>query len=106
MADQSFSATANASGVATITISPNTKQRTWVVRQLSIETVGTAPLGSQCTVRKNGSFVTLMIAQADSAGDEPPVTLYGSDQMTVTWTGLTASTPVKAFIIYDEESNT
>lgn len=106
MADQSFSAVANASGVATVTIGPGTKQRTWIVRQVSVEVVGSAPLGATCTVRKNGSLVTLMIAQGDSAGDEPPVTLYGSDQMTVTWTGLTANTPVSVFIIYDEESNT
>lgn len=104
--DAAYSATATAGGVATVTISPFTKQRTWIVRQVSIEVVGTAPLGAQCIVRKNGSLVTLMIAQADSAGDEPPVTLYGSDQMTVTWTGLTANTPVKVFIIFDEESNT
>jgi hypothetical protein len=105
MPDQSYSATATAGGVATVTISPNTKQRTWIVRQVSIEVVGTAPLGATCTVRKNGNFVTLMIAQGDSAGDEPPVTLYGSDVLTVVWTGLTASTPVKVFIIYDERSN-
>jgi hypothetical protein len=105
MADQTYSATATASGAATITITPAQKLRTWVVSQVAIEVAGTAPFGAACALRKNGALVSPMIAQADTAGGDPPVTLYGSDVLTVVWTGLTSGQAVNAFVIYDEVSN-
>jgi hypothetical protein len=102
---QTYSATAAASGAATITISPSTKARTWVISQVSIEVAGTAPFGAAAVMRVNGNLITPMVAQADAAGGDPPVTLYGSDTMTIVWSGLTSGQTVKATIIYDEEAN-
>lgn len=106
MSDVPFSATADATGAAQIVISPGTRQRTWIVSQVAIEVVGAAPVGATATLRKNGNLVSPMIAQADTAGGDPPVTIRGYDQLTVTWAGLTPGMTVRGFAIYDEERET
>jgi len=90
-----------AGGTATVRISPNTKQRTWIVTQVSVE-LASAPLGATCELRRNGFLVAPLIATGDVAAGEPPVRVTGSDVLTVTWAGCTAGTTAAVLIIYDE----
>ena len=100
--DQSYQATANASGVATVTITITGRTRMWSVSQISTECAA-APAGATCVVRKNGSLVTPMIATGDVAGGDPPLSIRPQDSLTVTWAGLTVGTLAAVYIIYDEQ---
>ena len=100
--DQSYQATANASGVATVTITISGRTRMWSVSQISTE-CPSAPIGATCVVRKNGSLVTPLISTGDVAGGDPPLSIRPQDVLTITWTGLTVGTVAAVYIIYDEQ---
>ena len=104
MADQTFTAVVAAGGTAVVTVRPSQKLRTWVVTQVSVE-MGTAPIGAACVLRKNGALVTPLVATGDAASGDPPVVLYGSDTMTITWTGCTPGDVGTVLMFYDEVSN-
>jgi len=100
MPDRSFSATVDAAGRATITITP-TKGRPWIVSQVSTELDG-APSGAAAFLRKNGNLVTVMVAAGDVADGAPSIPLQVGDRMTVEWTGCTAGQVAKATAFFEE----
>lgn len=97
--DRDFSATVTAAGVATITVTP-TKNVPWNITQVSAE-LPTAPSGATCYLRKNGSFITLLIAQGDVADGNPPVFLRPGDRMTVEWANCTPGEVAKATVFFE-----
>lgn len=101
MADQTYTQAVSAGGAATVSVRPSQKLRTWVVQQVSTE-MSTAPLGAVCAIRKNGFLVSFAAATGDTAAGDPPVTLYGSDVLTVEWTGCTPGDVGRVLVIYDE----
>lgn len=102
LGDKQYSATANASGIATVTVSTNSRMRDWTVQQISIE-MDSAPIGSTCSIRKNGALVTLMVPNGDAATGDPPILLRGqTDQITVTWTGVLPGSVGSVLVVYDD----
>lgn len=93
-----YGATVDAGGAATVTVRPPYGE-VWTVSQVSIE-MDTTAAGSTCTVRKNGSPITPMVPQLDAAGGDPPVTLLPSDRMSVEWTGCTPGAAGRVALIY------
>lgn len=100
MADRSYTAVVTGGGIATIGISP-LKQVEWVVSQISVEMAG-APSSASCIVRKNGRFITPLVPSGDAATGDPPVTLWPTDTLTITWSGATPGLVGAAMIFYDE----
>lgn len=101
LGDQTYTAVCNASGNATITIKPTNSRRYWSVSQVSVAEP-TAPIGAACTLSKNGSFVTNLVAQGDAASGDPPILLHGQDRITVVFTGCTVGATAQVFAVYDE----
>ncbi len=104
MADKAFDALVTAGGTATITVRTNTRTRRWIVEQISTELVGAtaAPLLANC--RKNGRLVSPFLAQSDTMGSDPPVTLEPFDVLTLEWTGISPVGAVaRGTIYYDEQ---
>lgn len=101
VADDAFTARVSAAGTATVTFKTPSNRAVYTVTQVSVE-YATAPIACTCTLRKNGSFITLMVPTGDAAGGDPPVVLRGNDQMTVTFTGGTPGDIVNVFILYDD----
>jgi hypothetical protein len=102
-ATQTFTATVAASGAAVVTIRTGSRRRRWVISQVSVE-MATAPVGATCAVRLNGALISPVIPTGDSASGDPPVTVEGSDTMTVEWAGCTPGAVGTVLIIYDEQS--
>jgi hypothetical protein len=100
MTDRPFTCVVTAGGIGTVTIKPD-RRMNWSVQQLSNEML-TAPGTAICALRKNGYLVTQLIAQADVAGGDPPVTLLPSDVMTVVWSGATPGDVGKVLVTYEE----
>ncbi len=102
MPDRSYSQTVVANGEATILVQP-TKNVPWNITQVSVE-MSNAPSGATCTLRKNSSLVTLLIAAGDVADGSPPVFLRPGDRMTIEWKQCTAGLVGNALIFYEEAS--
>jgi hypothetical protein len=98
--DQAFPVVADAAGRAVARIQSQ-GNRPWLLSQVSIEMVD-APAGASCTLRKNGAFVSAMIAPGDAAGGDPPLTLHPGDTVTVEWTGLTPGSQGVVFVVYNQ----
>lgn len=96
--EETFVAIVNAAGNATITIIP--RYDPWLVTQVSIEML-TAPAGATCFLRKRNAMITPMIAAADVAAGDPPVTLHPGDALTVEWSGCTPGDQGKAIVLYE-----
>jgi hypothetical protein len=101
MADRSYTAVVAANGQATVTIQ-TLKNVRWIVSQISVE-MANAPSGASCEIRKNGSFITPLVASGDAATGDPPIELWPTDSATVTWKGATPGLVGKVFALYDEE---
>lgn len=99
--DRDYVATANAAGVATISIGPTGIQQ-WLVRQVNIELPDPSPSGATCRWRKNGGAGSPLVPDTDTAGGDPPVMLRPSDKMTIEWTGLNSGQTCRAMAFYDE----
>lgn len=96
-----FTATANASGAAVVTIKTRTRLQTWTVTQVSVE-MPSAPIGTTCELRRNGFLVTPLVGTGDAASGDPPVILRGTDVLTVTWAGATPGLVGKVLIFFDD----
>jgi hypothetical protein len=96
----SYSKVVAANGLATVSIRAASPVP-WIVSQISIE-MGSAPVGALCTVRKNGSIITPMIAASDVASGEPYILLNDTDTLTVEWSGCTPGQIGKATVLYSE----
>ncbi len=100
--EATYSAVASG-GTATIEIRTTTN-RDWTVSQISIE-MATVTAGITCEMRKNGTLVTLLIPNGDSAGGDPPILLRPGDVITVTWRGGVATGIVgKAYVLSDDSA--
>lgn len=97
--DAQYAETVGPDGRATVKIWPGNMDA-WTVSQVSVE-MGTAPVGAVCTLRKNGAYVSPLIATGDVAGGDPPVTVSPSDRLTVEWQGCTPGDVGAVFIVYD-----
>jgi hypothetical protein len=103
MPDQRYGATIAADGTATITVRPSGAG--WIVRQVSNElAAGSAvsvPGEAVCEMRKNGAFITALIAQGDAAVEPPAVQLQPADELTVEWANGSPGNVCSVFVIYD-----
>jgi hypothetical protein len=103
MGTRTYSVVIGAGGTGTVTIRTGSREA-WIISQVSIE-LASAPSGATADMRLNGSLVTLMVAQGDAAGGDPPVTLLDTDTLTINWTGCTAGTVGKVIIFYEPRRN-
>lgn len=102
--DATYTATVAADGTATVAIESGSRRRNWLLQQVTID-MPTAPAGATARLEKNGSLVTLLIAQGDTAGGDPPVLLRGQqDACTVEWSGCTPGNIGRVLAIYDEQA--
>jgi hypothetical protein len=102
--DQDYTAIAGAAGTASVDIFCKSRNRNWLVQQVSVKWA-TAGIGATCELKKNGVYVTTLIPTGDSAAGDPPILLRGiSDRLTVSWTGLTPGTSGTVLAIYDEQA--
>jgi hypothetical protein len=99
VADEQYSATVGANGLASIRFTP-TKSRPWLLQQVSTE-MRDAPSGATSELRKNGNLITVMLA-SDVADSDPPVPVAPGDRMEINWFGGTPGGTVAAYIIYTE----
>lgn len=101
LADTRRTAQVSGTGAATIEFRVANGIGTYMVQQVSTD-MPTAPIGSQCWIRKNGGPVTPMIPTGDVAGGDPPVRVLSTDVMTIEWTGCTPGDIGIATIFYDD----
>lgn len=99
---ESFSAVANAEGTARLDIRPP-RMQTWTVSQVSVE-MPSAPVGSSCVLRKNGSLITPLVSTGDVAAGEPYIQLLSTDILTVEWTSVTPGESGRVLVFYEEAS--
>ena len=98
MPDQGYSGVVTAAGTLQILI--QSRPRKWSVTQVSVRGAS-APAGSTCILRKNGMFITPIIATGGAAAGDPPVELNPSDKLTVDFTAHTPGTVFEATAFYD-----
>lgn len=98
--NEAYSAVVNSSGIAEVTIRPPRVQ-SWTVSQVSVE-MTTAPIGSSCMIRKNGSMITPLVSTGDVASGEPYVQLLATDTLTVRWESVTPGDVGKVYMFYSE----
>lgn len=102
-----YTGIALANGTATVNINDVPSSMMWVVPQWSIETeaggASVLRVGSTCTVRRNGRYVTSStLGSGATAYGPPPIVLYSNDVLTFLWAGLTAGDEAIATIFYTE----
>lgn len=102
--DAAYDGIVGAAGTLTVSFGPGARTRTWTVSQVSVE-MSSAPVGATCAVRKGGRLVTLLIAQGDVAGGDPPIVLRGGETMTVEWAGCTAGDVGHVLVVYREDAS-
>jgi hypothetical protein len=95
-----YPVTVGADGRATATITPD-RGYPWHVTQVSVK-LPLAPLGATCELRKNGAFITDLIATGDAAVEPPAIDLQFGDQLQVLWGGLTPGQSGEVTAVYDE----
>lgn len=104
MTDTTLSATANASGVAVIQFQPVAAGLIWIVPQYSVETLPFR-VGSTCTIRKNGRFVSsTSLGSGDTAYGPPALILNRGDILLFTWAGMTSGDECLATLFYKEQA--
>lgn len=100
-ADKVYSVTVGAGGTATLAIQTGSNFQSWTVSQVSVE-MATAPIGSTCSLRKNGVLISPLIPTGDAASGDPPIQLRPGETMTVVWTGCTPGSVGTVFLVYDD----
>lgn len=98
---QTYTATTAAAGTATVTIRTGSRRRRWTIYQVTVE-MRNAPIGATCALRLNGVLVTPAIPTGDPLGGDPPITLEGTDTLTVEWAGCTPGDVGTVLMLYDE----
>ena len=99
--DGQASATAGADGVATATIRPTGRQ-SWTVSQVTVSMTD-APSTALCELRKNSAIVVpYLLAQGDTAGNDPPVVLRHNDYLRIIWSRCTPGNVGQVYYIYDD----
>jgi hypothetical protein len=102
--DNTFTATADATGIATAVVQPGPPSTlTWVIAQISIET-DPFRAGAAATITRNGRLVTSSsIASADTAYGPPAVAMNSGDNISCTWAGLQAGDVALMTIWFSEQ---
>lgn len=94
-------ASADSTGTAVVTITPDKSGVQWTIAQLGVESV--PPRGTAtATIRLNGRYVTSTIVMPQSAGGQPFINLQYNDQFTVTFSGLTVKDEAIVTYFYNE----
>lgn len=97
-----YAATCDASGVATIEITPRGSY-IWVVQQVAVEMLNPTA-GASCSIRLNDWLVTPVVAAGDAAGGDPPIDVGPGDLMTVVFRGGIAGRVCRATVFYIEKA--
>ena len=97
----SASAQANASGTATVSISPNKSGIQWAVAQISVECKPSRAT-QNVTVRVNGNYFTSSASMPDVASGAPAQMLQAMDIMTFDFAGCTSGDSCIVTIYYTE----
>lgn len=104
MSDRRYAAVVAVDGTATITVAPTGAQG-WTVHQVSVEmqpgSAAKVPGEAVCEMRKNGAFVTELIAQGDAAVEPPAIDLQPGDEITVAWANGASGNICSAFVVYE-----
>ena len=98
-----FTATANAAGIATVTIPPVLSGLQWTVAQSSVETLPTRS-GVTCTTTLNGNLVTSTQVVPSTAGGSPAINVQAGDALVYAFTGLTQGDTAKVTLFYNESA--
>lgn len=99
--DDTYQETVQADGTCTVRFPQQFLQYNWNLSQVSIE-MENAPSGAICTLRKNGAFVTFMIATGDAAGGDPPLFVRPGEYCEVIWESCTPGDVGRVFVIYNK----
>lgn len=102
---RTYRSTVDANGDAVVEITPPGSYL-WLVHQISVE-LASAPLGTRCILRVNGTYVATAVATGDALESSSPKTalrLWPGDTATVEWNGATPDDIATALVIYDEEA--
>lgn len=91
--------TSDSTGAATILFQPRTN-RTCRVSQVSIA-MRAAAGAATCELQLNGRYVTTLVPQGDTAGEDPPVDVGPSDLLAVVWANAGAGHPAEATFFWD-----
>lgn len=97
----SLSATADATGKATVEITPNKSGVQWTVAQIGVETIPVRPAGN-ATTRLNGRYVTSTAVLPSSAGGQPFINIQPIDKLSIDFVGLTAGDSCIVSVFYNE----
>ncbi|TDC20624.1 hypothetical protein E1265_21375 [Streptomyces sp. 8K308] len=98
--NSAYSAVANAQGVARVDIQPP-RMHVWTVSQVTVE-MDSAPIGSACFLRMNGSLITPLVSTGDVAAGEPYLQLLATDTLSVEWRSVTPGSVGQVFVFYTE----
>jgi hypothetical protein len=98
--DDTYQQPVDANGDCVVRFAPGFSVN-WNVSQVSIE-MQTAPSGAVCELRKNGAFVSFMIATGDAAGGDPSIFLRPGDYMEVIWSNCTPQDLGRVFVVYEK----
>lgn len=96
-----FTAIANASGVAAVTVPPVLSGLQWTVAQSSVESLPTRS-GVTCVTTLNGNLVTSTQVVPATAGGTPAINLQAGDTLVYTFAGLTQGDTAKVTLYYNE----
>lgn len=99
--DQTYPALVGPDGRAVVTVWPGNLDR-WTISQVSA-IMASAPAGATCVLKKNKSFITLMVPTGDAAGGDPPIVVGPSDRMTIEWGNCTPGDSGEVTIFYTVE---
>lgn len=78
-----------------------TPRSSGLVRATQVTAEMASGAGAACSVRRNGSLVSPLVATGDAAGGDPPVWLWPGDQLSVLWTGAPAGAAGTMVVFYD-----
>lgn len=96
-----FTALADASGNATVTIPPVKSGLQWTVPQFSVESIPTR-VGASCVTRMNGNLITSTQVVPSTAAGVPAILVNAGDVLTFTFAGLTQGDTAKVTLSYNE----
>jgi hypothetical protein len=100
LATLTLNSTIAANGTGRIRFRPTNRQD-WRVDQVSVKatTVGGS---ASCEAQIDGAFITILVAQADTAAGDPPIMCRNGHNFDVLWSNGTVGAPLEATIFYDD----
>lgn len=105
-AEETISGTVGASGTVSLTFGPPIGRRTYTVDQISHsgQIFGATSVGSLATANlfKNGAFVARTVPIGGTIDGPPPITMRGSDRITLTYRNAVVGAAVEMTVFYDD----